>query len=102
MYLFSPFKIQLQDIWKQVNQFLQGAAPASRSSSQISFENLSSSALLLLQTVPVARHAVLEHYANVFDEAVNTHLCSVDSGDQSMYCVISILRLGLAGFHFCF
>ncbi|BFZ06008.1 hypothetical protein BsWGS_09047 [Bradybaena similaris] len=58
------------DIRRQVNQFLQGTS----SSGPVSYEALSSSALFLLRTVPVARHAVLKHYAVSFDEAVSMHL----------------------------
>ncbi|KAK3087666.1 hypothetical protein FSP39_008920 [Pinctada imbricata] len=60
----------LQDILAEVRNFIAGASHDRK----VSHESLTSSALCLLQTLPVARHAVLEHLANVFDEAVNVHI----------------------------
>lgn len=57
-----------------MNQFLQGTT----SSGPVSYENLSNSALFLLRTVPVARHAVLKYYAISFDEAINMFLSLSD------------------------
>ncbi|XP_055898404.1 integrator complex subunit 5-like [Biomphalaria glabrata] len=68
-----------RDLRRQLNQFLQGSI----TSGNISYETLSNSALYLLRTVPVARHAVLEHYALSFDEAINTHLSFADRNSWS-------------------
>ena len=58
-----------------MNQFLNGAT----GSSSVSHESLASSALFLLRAVPVARDAVLEHYAMSFNSAINVHLAKQES-----------------------
>ncbi|XP_005098705.1 integrator complex subunit 5 [Aplysia californica] len=68
------------DIRRQVNLFLQG----STGSGPVSIDALSSSALFLLRAVPVARHAVLEHYAMSFDDAINTFLSFQDGAGGNM------------------
>ena len=45
-------------------------------------EGLARSALVLLRTLPTARHAVLEYLANLFDEAVNNYLLELDIGHK--------------------
>lgn len=40
----------------------------------MSRHTLTKSALYLLQTLPVARHAVLEYLCNVFEESVQVHM----------------------------
>ncbi|KAH9505342.1 Integrator complex subunit 5 [Bulinus truncatus] len=67
-----------RDLRRQLNQFLQGSS----TNGVVSYDVLSNSALFLLQTVPVARHAVLDHYAFSFDDAINTHL---SFADQSLW-----------------
>ncbi|XP_048244995.1 integrator complex subunit 5-like [Haliotis rufescens] len=67
-----------QDILNEVNRFLRGASYDSK----IGEENLAQSALFLLRTMPAARHAVLEHFCNVFDEAVNNHLLQMELGQS--------------------
>ena len=83
--LSFDFSFPLQEICSQVNRFLKGtSSPASN----INFESLSSSALFLLRTVPVARHAVLEHYSLLFDDAINSSLSFQDRvplGEQITY-----------------
>ncbi|RUS91715.1 hypothetical protein EGW08_000541 [Elysia chlorotica] len=63
------------EICTQVNKFLKGT---SSSGGNVNLESLSSSALFLLRTVPVARHAVLEHYSLLFDDAINSSLSFSD------------------------
>lgn len=63
------------EICLQVNKFLKGTSSLGTS---VNFESLSSSALFLLKTVPVARHAVLEHYSLLFDDAINSSLSFID------------------------
>ncbi|CAL1542731.1 unnamed protein product [Lymnaea stagnalis] len=64
------------ELRRQLNQFLQGTS----SGAPFSYDSLANSALFLLRTVPVARHAVLEHYAVSFDDAINTHLSCAERG----------------------
>ncbi|OWF44790.1 integrator complex subunit 5-like [Mizuhopecten yessoensis] len=59
-----------ENILTEVRKFLRGASnerPMGR-------ESHTKSALYLLQTLPTARFAVLEHLCSVFDEAVSEHL----------------------------
>ncbi|XP_059160155.1 integrator complex subunit 5-like [Physella acuta] len=64
------------DLRRQLNQFLQGTS----NGGPVSYDALSHSALYLLRTVPVARHAVLEHYSMSFDDAINTNLSLSERG----------------------
>ena len=76
--------LHAQEICTQVNKFLKGT---SSPNGNVNFESLSSSALFLLRTVPVARHAVLEHYSLLFDDAINSSLNFSDRvphGEQSI------------------
>ncbi|GFN78096.1 integrator complex subunit 5 [Plakobranchus ocellatus] len=69
-----------QEICNQVNKFLKGT---STPASNVNFESLTVSALFLLRTVPVARHAVLEHYSFLFDDAINSSLTFSDHESSS-------------------
>ena len=60
----------LQEILQQVRQFIQGSSYEIK----ISHEELARCALYLLQNLPSARQAVLEHLANIFDDAVGAHM----------------------------
>ena len=68
-----------QDTLGEVRNFIAGTSRDRK----ISRESLTASALSLLQTLPVARHAVLEYLAGVFDEAVNHHLLRSHVGAYS-------------------
>nr|XP_022328137.1 integrator complex subunit 5-like [Crassostrea virginica] len=63
-----------KDILSEVRTFIAGTSKEK----SISAENLARSALHLLQTLPVARHAVLEHLCSLFDEAVKLHILQSD------------------------
>lgn len=63
-----------QDILSEVRTFIAGTSKEK----SISHESLARSALHLLQTLPVARHAVLEHLCSLFDEAVKLHILHSD------------------------
>ena len=58
--------------------FLQGATCRRK----VPLEALAQSALFLLQHVPAARHAVLEHFCYVFDDAAGTYISQVDAGGK--------------------
>lgn len=58
----------------EVRTFIAGTSKEK----SISHESLARSALHLLQTLPVARHAVLEHLCSLFDEAVKLHILHSD------------------------
>lgn len=66
----------LQDIHRELRKFIEG----SNYRNNISSEELAKSALILLRSLPSARHAVLEHLCSVFDEAANTHLLQIEIG----------------------
>ncbi|XP_069120310.1 integrator complex subunit 5-like [Argopecten irradians] len=59
-----------ETILNEVRKFLRGASKEQ----SMGRESYTKSALYLLQTLPTARFAVLEHLCSVFDEAVNDHL----------------------------
>lgn len=63
-----------KDILSEVRTFIAGTS----NEKSISHESLARSALHLLQTLPVARHAVLEHLCSLFDEAVKLHILQSD------------------------
>ncbi|XP_076454968.1 integrator complex subunit 5-like isoform X2 [Babylonia areolata] len=63
-----------QDIQQEVKVFLQGATCQRK----VPVDSLAQSALFLLQRVPAARHAVLEHFCNVFDDAAGTYIRQLD------------------------
>ena len=65
-----------QDILAELKSFLQGATKHRK----VAIESLAQSAIFLLQRVPAARHAVLEHFCNVFDEAAGAYIKLVDTG----------------------
>ncbi|XP_025113724.1 integrator complex subunit 5-like isoform X2 [Pomacea canaliculata] len=67
------------DILKEVNVFLCGATCPGK----VPVEHLSQTALLLLQKMPAARHAVLEHFCNVFDEAAGAYIKQTDGDHKS-------------------
>ncbi|KAL3871772.1 hypothetical protein ACJMK2_039750 [Sinanodonta woodiana] len=69
-----------QDLLNEVRSFVQGVTYKGK----VKNESLVQSALLLLKTLPAARHAVLEHLANVFGEAVNMHLMNLEFGRNSL------------------
>ena len=71
---------QFQEILQEVRNFLHGANY--RVQNQKQRESLAQSALILLRTLPAARHAVLEYMANMFDEAVNNYLLEMDIGHK--------------------
>lgn len=54
----------------EVRLFLQGV----NRERQVTSQALTKSALYLLQTLPAARHAVLEYLCNVFEEAVQIQM----------------------------
>ena len=58
--------------------FLQGATCKRK----VPVDTLAQSALFLLQRVPAARHAVLEHFCNVFEDAASAYIKQVDSGQK--------------------
>lgn len=59
-----------QDVLTDLRLFLQGV----NRERQVSNQALTKSALYLLQTLPVARHAVFEYLCNVFEEAVQIQM----------------------------
>ncbi|XP_033732814.1 integrator complex subunit 5-like [Pecten maximus] len=59
-----------ETILNEVRKFLRGTSKEHATGR----ESYTKSALYLLQTLPTARFAVLEHLCSVFDEAVNEHL----------------------------
>ncbi|XP_060557502.1 integrator complex subunit 5-like [Ruditapes philippinarum] len=69
-----------QEILQEVRNFLHGANYKAQNQKQR--ESLAQSALILLRTLPTARHAVLEYMANMFDEAVNNYLLEMDIGHK--------------------
>ena len=66
----------MQDILQELNLFLQGVTCKRK----VPVDTLAQSALFLLQRVPAARHAVLEHFCYVFDEAAGTYIRQMDTG----------------------
>ncbi|ESO83763.1 hypothetical protein LOTGIDRAFT_236428 [Lottia gigantea] len=75
----APAPLQPKDILNEVNNFLHGA----RRDEKVASESLAKSALCLLRSMPAARHAVLEHFCNVFNEAVRRHLSELDQQGSS-------------------
>jgi hypothetical protein len=61
---------------QELKVFLQGVTGQRK----VAIEQLAQSALFLLQRMPIARHAVLEYFCNVFDEAAGTYIRLIDSG----------------------
>ena len=68
----------MQDILQELNVFLQGVTCKRK----VPVDTLAQSALFLLQRVPAARHAVLEHFCYVFDDAAGTHIKRIDAGQK--------------------
>ncbi|KAK6167219.1 hypothetical protein SNE40_021307 [Patella caerulea] len=75
----SPVALQPTEILNEVNNFLYGACREEK----VASESLAKSALCLLRSMPAARHAVLEHFCNVFNEAVRRHLLVLEQGPSS-------------------
>ncbi|KAK7095573.1 integrator complex subunit 5-like [Littorina saxatilis] len=74
----TPAPASPQDILQEVNLFLQGATCQRK----VPVDSLAQSALFLLQRVPAARHAVLEHFCNVFDDAAGFYIRQIDAGSK--------------------
>lgn len=70
------FIFLMQDILQELNLFLQGVTCKRK----VPVDTLAQSALFLLQRVPAARHAVLEHFCYVFDDAAGTYIRQMDAG----------------------
>lgn len=62
----------------EVNVFLQGATCQRK----VPVDHLAQTALLLLQKMPAARHAVLEHFGNVFDDAAGAYISQIDTSQK--------------------
>ena len=60
--------------------------------SKVTSEELAQSGLFLLRVLPSARHAVLEHLCNVFDEAVNKHILQIETGNKAIGKLMHHLR----------
>ncbi|KAK7480320.1 hypothetical protein BaRGS_00028488, partial [Batillaria attramentaria] len=67
-----------QDILHEVNVFLQGATCQRK----VPVDHLAQSALFLLQKMPAARDAILEHFCNVFDDAAGVYIRQIDAGQK--------------------
>ncbi|KAL8589647.1 hypothetical protein ACOMHN_016031 [Nucella lapillus] len=81
-----------QDIQQEVRAFLAGAT----CQRGVGGAGLAHSALFLLQRVPAARHAVLQHFCNVFDDAAATYITHLDNTqpelEQTMEVSVSVLQ----------
>ncbi|XP_072015718.1 integrator complex subunit 5-like [Amphiura filiformis] len=65
-----------EDLLLELRTFIKGAHP--RSGHKLTSEEHARCAIRLLQTLPAARNAVLEHLCHVFDESVNLYLFELE------------------------
>ena len=65
-----------KDVLKTVNRYLKGATTQHETAPT----SLADSVLLLLQQVPVSRHAVLEYFCNLLDYVVGCYCLCIKSG----------------------
>ncbi|NXI36917.1 INT5 protein, partial [Galbula dea] len=73
--------LSAQELGQEVKAFLSGLDPIQ--GTQLSPQAHARCALLLLRTLPPARHAALEHLRGVFDDQVCSHLMEKETGLSS-------------------
>ncbi|XP_064359270.1 integrator complex subunit 5 [Dromaius novaehollandiae] len=71
-----------QELAQEIKAFLSGVDPVH--GTKLTLKEHARCAILLLRSLPPARHAVLEHLRAVFDEHVCTHLLERENGEAGL------------------
>lgn len=71
-----------QELAQEIKAFLSGVDPVH--GNKLTLKEHARCAILLLRSLPPARHAVLDHLRGVFDEYVGTYLVELESGDGGL------------------